>query len=70
MISRAMVLLAVGAAGAAALGGCNGQTRQMAFQAIIENAKRQVYPTLVFVKPIRSSTAPASASGRRSGARA
>lgn len=53
MISRAMVLLAVGAAGAAALGGCNGQSRQIDFQAIIENAKRQVYPTLVFVKPIQ-----------------
>ena len=48
IISAAFAVLA-----AAALGGCGGGQRSVDFQAIVENAKRKVYPALVFVKPIQ-----------------
>ena len=46
-------LFVVPAAMWAALAGCDGASKPIDFQAIIDNAKEKVYPSLVFVKPIQ-----------------
>jgi serine protease Do len=53
MKSRMIFFLPAAALAAAAPCGCNGAAKSIDFQAIIENAKQKVYPSLVFVKPIQ-----------------